>query len=711
MLRLPVRRRRRLRSGGGGIEPVEKQEITVRIAGETDGKLQRVYSGNPQTVTATATPAKTLQTEYEGKNGTVYAKSLSAPTDAGTYAVTISFAGDSEYKAYSKTVEMSVAKADVLIEAEGSSAAKITAGYTGSPVAVTPVTVPNDIAVKVEYKQHGSETDYTETAPTNVGTYDVKISFAGNGNFNAAEEAYQLEITQGEVVLSLEGLVSGTVRKDYTGSAVAVTPVVTPADKTVSVEYKKKAEADTAYTNEAPTAVGEYDVRLTFAGDTNYRAKTEVYSLVVSYKAAEVPKGAEVISDFADSKFRVFEDGIGGGVTLPDHWTMADGVFTYDNTDGGAIDLRDGTVALNDWSSLGSIIPADHNYTYLYLAIRVEGEGKLDIQLDTWFDSAASFKYRAQNVAVAETDGWKIVEVAIAPENHINASERNIATKIVRILADDGISRVYLDWIAAKQTKVRLSLVGAVDGAVTVPFTGNAVEVTPVTSPADKPVTVQYKAHGAEESQYAEQAPTEEGVYDVKVTFAGDDDFPAAEAVFTLNIVGITVPQGYTLISDFKDGKMNYYDDGIDGITSGSPAGQASMDANGVITFDYAKGQYLDLRKWDENNLGAWSDGFIPAPDHHTYTTLKVAVKAEGTGEIEFRLDCWMYNAAETVRYEKKQAVAAEDAGEWMIVDIDISQAGILAGCTESTDTAPVRIMRVYATGLTHISVAWLAVA
>lgn len=696
-------------------EPSELKNITIQIDGEADGILDRVYDGEPQTVTASSTPEKPLKIEYEGKEGTEYAKSETAPINAGLYSVEITFAGDSEYKACSKTVELNVAKAEAIIDAEGSSAGKISAGYTGSPVAVNPVVIPDDIDVKVEYKSKGTEDGYTESAPINAGVYEVKISFAGNTNFNASEEIFELEITQGEVVLSLEGLVSGTVNKDYTGSAVAVNPVVMPADKTVTVEYKQKGEADTAYVLDAPVAAGEYDVRVVFEGDANYKAKTEVFSLVISYEAAEVPEGAEIISDFSDGKFQVFEkdDPRGGsGATLSGHWTMADGIFTYDNKDGGAIDLRDGTVAFADWSTLGSVLPADHNYTFLYIAVRVDGAGTLDVQLDTWYESEASIKYRAKDIAIEEADGWKIVEVPVAPEDHISESEREIATKIVRIIASDGIEKVYLDWVAAKQTKVNLSLTGAVDGVVTVPYTGSAVEVTPVISPAGKEVSVEYKAEGTDDSQYSAQAPSEIGVYDVKVTFAGDGQFPAAEAFFKLNIISISVPEGYEVISDFKDGKMNYYYDGMDpAIVSGSPAGQASMDSNGVITYDYSKGQYLDLRKWDINNLGAWSDGFVPAPDNHDYTTLKVAVKAEGTGEIEFRLDCWMYNDPATVRYEKRQAITAEESGEWIIVDIDISEQGILDACTESRTDSPVRIMRIYATGLTQLSVAWIAIA
>ena len=70
-----------------------------------------------------------------------------------------------------------------------------------------------------------------------------------------------------------------------------------------------------------------------------------------------------------------------------------------------------------------------------------------------------------------------------------------------------------------------------------------------------------------------------------------------------------------------------------------------------------------------------------------------------------------MYNEAATVRYEKRQAITAEESGQWVIVDIDISEEGILESCTESRTDSPVRIMRIYATGITQLSVAWIAVA
>src|SRR5204862_157777 len=112
-----------------------------------------------------------------------------APTNAGTYTVRASFAGNGDYngEARKRAVEIDKASATVAITWATPQT------YTSSthPAAATVNGVGGDSnlspAATFEYfsgSAAGAVGTGTVTAPTNAGTYTVRASFAGNGDYN-----------------------------------------------------------------------------------------------------------------------------------------------------------------------------------------------------------------------------------------------------------------------------------------------------------------------------------------------------------------------------------------------------------------------------------------------------------------------------------------------------------------------------------------------
>lgn len=168
----------------------DKSDITVTIAGEKDGKVSTVYTGAAIVPDITVTPeGKEITVTYEGTGGTVYESSSSAPVNAGTYAVKISFAGDDETNAYERTVELTVNKAQNTLE--------IACEDVSFGTAVAPEVVKNTSGGTVTYSYEGRDgTEYaaSSTAPTEIGKYTVTATSAATDNYEAASDSADFEI-------------------------------------------------------------------------------------------------------------------------------------------------------------------------------------------------------------------------------------------------------------------------------------------------------------------------------------------------------------------------------------------------------------------------------------------------------------------------------------------------------------------------------------
>ncbi len=126
---------------------------------------------------------------YEGTNGTLYEKSTTAPTDAGTYTVTAVFSGDANYNAIDDlTATLTIKKATVSLSTEDVEViASITANVGDSL---------DDIELP-EGWTWSSSTTFTKS-----GEYEVEVTYCAGDNYEAVTES---------VIVSVAGLSEGDV--------------------------------------------------------------------------------------------------------------------------------------------------------------------------------------------------------------------------------------------------------------------------------------------------------------------------------------------------------------------------------------------------------------------------------------------------------------------------------------------------------------------
>jgi hypothetical protein len=196
----------------------------------------------------------------------LYNGSPSAPTNAGTYPITVQFAGNSNYNAVSANGSFVIGKAAPTVAATGGTFTYDGQPHAGSGAAtgvqgetLTPVTITYD----------GS----SSTPPTNAGNHTVRASYAGSANYNAAQSAdVPLTIDRATPTVDFD-----TTTAWYGGTArtaiVFVRGVGGVELNPITVTYDGSTTG--------PVNAGTYALEVRFAGNTNYAPITATSSFVI----------------------------------------------------------------------------------------------------------------------------------------------------------------------------------------------------------------------------------------------------------------------------------------------------------------------------------------------------------------------------------------------------------------------------------------------
>lgn len=206
-------------------ETKEKQDLGVTVTGAQNGVVNATYSGQPIAVSFTSEQKVTYVVKYAGADGTVYEESETAPTNAGKYTVSITYAGDENYNPYSGQFTLSIGKAE--------NAFTVTiADYTFGSAASVPVVTGNKGGDVTFVYEGTGQTEYASsaTAPTAAGTYQLTATAAANANYLEGKATDTFE-----VVLS--------PRTDVPTQA----PVLDTNVKVLNDSFKIVTQADTEY--------------------------------------------------------------------------------------------------------------------------------------------------------------------------------------------------------------------------------------------------------------------------------------------------------------------------------------------------------------------------------------------------------------------------------------------------------------------------------
>ncbi len=151
--------------------------------------------------------------------------------------------------------------------------------YTGS--AIEPI-----VAVTYGETTLVEGTDYTVSYSNNINAGTAIVTVSGKGDyFGTVEKNFEI----GKVNITPIVRIS-----DWTYGGTVSTPTVTgnSGNGTVTYEYKKQDEADTAYESVVPTNVGDYYIRATIAESMNYYGGCATASFTIEKAAYKGTKTA-----------------------------------------------------------------------------------------------------------------------------------------------------------------------------------------------------------------------------------------------------------------------------------------------------------------------------------------------------------------------------------------------------------------------------------
>jgi alpha-tubulin suppressor-like RCC1 family protein len=271
---------------------INKAVATVDV---TD--LSQTYNGSPRPVTVTTTPGGVATSVTYDGSGTV-------PTNAGTYAVSVTVT-DPNYTSTPNptTASLTISKAVATVSITGTSQT-----YNGSPRPVTVTTTPAGVSNTVTYDGSG-------TAPTNVGTYAVSVTVT-DPNYTSTPNPTTASLTINKAVATVT--VTGTTAT-FDGSPHPVTVTTVPAGLANTVTYNGSTTA--------PSAIGTYAVAVTITAP-NYTSSPNpvTTTLTIEEDAGEQPEGGisswgnnsqgQVVNTPTDQDFVQLAGGIGHSIGL-----------------------------------------------------------------------------------------------------------------------------------------------------------------------------------------------------------------------------------------------------------------------------------------------------------------------------------------------------------------------------------------------------------
>jgi hypothetical protein len=217
-------------------------------------------------------PAVTLS--YTGTSGTTYGPTSTAPTAAGSYTVTASFAGNVDYAAASDTASLTIGKAAPACTVTGYNVT-----YTGSAHTATGACLGTDGTTAL------AGLVLSGTTHTSAGSWPTDPwSFTDvTGNYENDSGTVADAIAKATPGISVIGGSFPFDGSQHPGSGFAsgvggIGDVLSPA---VTLEYAGTGATVYPSTPTAPTAAGSYTVTVSFAGNADYEAASDTASLTI----------------------------------------------------------------------------------------------------------------------------------------------------------------------------------------------------------------------------------------------------------------------------------------------------------------------------------------------------------------------------------------------------------------------------------------------
>lgn len=250
---------------------------TVEVTGGTF-----TYDGGPHPATAVVKDAQgqvisgaVLTIAYAGGQPLV----AGAPVGVGAYAVTATFAGDSQHQASSGTGSVTIEKAPTTVTAPD-----VSVVYSGGPQSVAPTVMAGAVAVAsplptVVYTPRAGSPALVGGKPQDVGVYDAALAFAGDANHLASSGTAKVTITPASPVITVASI---TVTYDGAGHPVTVVVKDPQGNPIPGAAPAIVYSGGQPLVGGAPVGAGVYAVSVTLPASGNYAAASASATVTIN---------------------------------------------------------------------------------------------------------------------------------------------------------------------------------------------------------------------------------------------------------------------------------------------------------------------------------------------------------------------------------------------------------------------------------------------
>ncbi|SNU08064.1 Listeria/Bacterioides repeat-containing protein, partial [Lachnospiraceae bacterium] len=461
-------------------------------------------------------------------------------------------------------------------------------------------------------------------AETNAGVYTAtaaEFTGADANNYSMPEKntrAYAIAKANADVEVSIN---------DWTYGDNPEKPVIEGVPKGISyvVEYKKSNAKNSAYTDKVPTDAGDYNIRVKAEANDNYNVTTVVENFTINPKVVTLTwNGESFVYDGNDH--------LPTAVISED--SLVDGDTCTVTVTGAASSVGTHTATAIRLSNANYKLPGNDTFDYKIVAKDIEDDD-ISLKLDSWtYGDTANRPVLTGNESGAEVT----YEYAKKEGGETGAYTSNVPSKagdyVVR--ATIAATADYNQKVVTADFTIKKKVAEISWSDTSLKYTGEPqepkAEITNLEYGDKVEFLLNYKAKGAEDSEYTETMPADAGEYTAKIVKllnakngsesnpeTGDADnyeLPAeAETDFTI-ARGMLVPE--VTINNWTYGDTPNEPE-VKGISEGA-----------AVTYTY----YIDKEcaaATNAENSGAESEGAVPA--FAGEYTVKAVIAASGSYE------------------------------------------------------------------------------
>ncbi|MEO7839411.1 MAG: PxKF domain-containing protein [Anaerolineales bacterium] len=163
-----------------------------------------IFDGSPHGGSASVTGVgglnQSLTITYEGRDGTVYGPSSTAPTNAGDYTASANFAGGANHTDSSDSEDFSITQADSATTVLVSNTTYNGFSQGGTASVSGAGGLNEDLTVSYEGR-NGTVYGPSSIAPTNAGDYTASANFDGDANHTGSSDSKDFTIAKANAVI------------------------------------------------------------------------------------------------------------------------------------------------------------------------------------------------------------------------------------------------------------------------------------------------------------------------------------------------------------------------------------------------------------------------------------------------------------------------------------------------------------------------------